>query len=212
MSAKRSKAERKELFEIEYEPDFENDFQIVFKIRCGMDVHRDFIVACIATTDENGITRFKKRRFSTNSGNLRQCRDWLIEHGCFDVCMESTGKYWFPVYNILEQPIPYFPSTVPESRFNIVVTHPKYVKAIKGKKTDKRDAKWISNVFKFDMICGSFIPPEDIRQLRDLCRYWFKLSSFMTSEKIALKTALPGATLSLTRCSVTYSVRVRPAS
>jgi transposase len=97
--------------------------------------------------------------------------------------MESTGKYWYPVYNILEQPIAIFPEVTPSKKFHIVVTHPKYVKAIKGKKTDKRDAQWISDIFKFDMMYGSFIPPEDIRQLRDLCRYWVKLTSFNTSEK-----------------------------
>jgi transposase len=139
-----------------------------------MDVHRDFVVACIASTDEQGVTTYERRRFSTFTGQLRELRDWLIAHDCFDVCMESTGKYWFPVHNILERS---------ERKFHIVVTHPKYVKAIKGKKTDKRDAQWIADIFKFDMVRGSFIPPEDIRMLRDLCRFWVKLTSFNTSEK-----------------------------
>jgi transposase len=77
--------------------------------------------------------------------------------------MESTGKYWFPVHNILEKD------------FHVVVSHPKFVKAIKGKKTDKKDAMWIADLFKHDLVRGSFIPPEDIRQLRDLCRYYQKL-------------------------------------
>lgn len=85
--------------------------------------------------------------------------------------MESTGKYWFPVHNILE------------ASCNIVVSHPKFVKAIKGKKTDKKDAQWIADLFKHDLVRGSFIPPSDIRQLRDLCRYWCKLSAHMTGEK-----------------------------
>lgn len=86
--------------------------------------------------------------------------------------MESTGKYWFPVHNIL----------VPLG-LNVVVCHPKFVKAIKGKKTDKKDAQWIADLFKHDLVRGSFIPPEDIRQLRDLCRYWVKLSYCATGEK-----------------------------
>jgi transposase len=86
--------------------------------------------------------------------------------------MESTGKYWFPVHNIL----------VPLG-LNVVVSHPKFVKAIKGKKTDKKDAQWISDLFKHDLVRGSFIPPEDIRQLRDLCRYWCKLTYYTTGEK-----------------------------
>jgi len=174
MSAKRSRQERKIK---------QNGLKIVYPVCCGIDVHRDFIIACIAMTDDHGVTTVEKCRFSTYTGQLRQCRDWLVAHGCFDVCMESTGKYWYPIYNILEQPTVVPPHREPQKLFNIVVTHPKYVKAIKGKKTDKRDAEWIANVFKFDMLRGSFIPPEDIRQLRDLCRYWVKLTSFNTSEK-----------------------------
>jgi transposase len=85
--------------------------------------------------------------------------------------MESTGKYWEPVWNILEPTC------------NLVLAHPKYLKAIKGKKTDKRDAKWIADIFKFDMLNGSFIPPPDIRQIRDLMRYHTKLTSYTTGEK-----------------------------
>lgn len=90
---------------------------------------------------------------------------------CKDVCMESTGKYWIPIYNILE------PSC------KIVLAHPKYVKSIRGKKTDKKDAKWIADIFKHDLVNGSFIPPADIRQLRDLVRYRCKLNNFIVGEK-----------------------------
>lgn len=136
-----------------------------------MDVHRDFVIACIASTNPKGVTGYQSRRFSTYSGGLRDLRDWLQANNCRDVCMESTGKYWFPVHNILE------------ASCNVVVSHPKFVKAIKGKKTDKKDAQWIADLFKHDLVRGSFIPPNDIRQLRDLCRYWCKLTSYMTGEK-----------------------------
>jgi len=145
--------------------------EIVYPTCCGIDVHKNFLVACIAKTDERGHTTHLQRRFSTNTGDLRKLADWLISHGCKDVCMESTGKYWIPVFNILEQTC------------NVCLTHPKYVKAIKGKKTDKRDAKWISELFKCDLVRASFIPPFDIRQLRDLCRYHAKLTYMTTSEK-----------------------------
>ena len=92
--------------------------------------------------------------------------------------MESTGKYWIPVYNVLENDC------------TIVLAHPKYVKAIRGKKTDKRDAKWIADLFKHDLVAGSFMPPADIRQLRDLMRYRFKLTCFMSSEKNRLQNCL----------------------
>jgi transposase len=145
--------------------------KIVYPVCCGMDVHRDFVIACIASTSAQGVTDYASRRFSTYSGGLRELRDWLAAHNCKDVCMESTGKYWFPVHNILE------------STCHVVVTHPKFVKAIKGKKTDKKDAQWIADLFKHDLVRGSFIPPEIIRQLRDLCRYWQKLTWYTTGEK-----------------------------
>jgi len=136
-----------------------------------MDVHRDFVIACIASTNQQGVTDYCTKRFSTYSGGLRDLRDWLAAHNCRDVCMESTGKYWFPVHNLLE------------TSCHVVVSHPKFVKAIKGKKTDKKDAMWIADLFKHDLVRGSFIPPQDIRQLRDLCRYWVKLTQYNSGEK-----------------------------
>ena len=95
--------------------------KIVYPVCCGMDVHRDFLIACIAATNAQGVTEYQSRRFSTYTGSLRELRDWLLANDCKDVCMESTGKYWFPVHNILEESC------------HVVVSHPKFVKAIKGK-------------------------------------------------------------------------------
>ena len=136
-----------------------------------MDVHKNFLVACIAVTNEHSHTEHHIRRFSTFTGDLRRLSAWLASYNCRDVCMESCGKYWIPVFNALEKTC------------NVCLTHPKYVKAIKGKKTDKKDAKWISELFKCDLVRSSFIPPPDIRQLRDLCRYYVKLTGFASSEK-----------------------------
>jgi transposase len=159
--------------------------KIVYPICCGIDVHKTFVVACIASTNEKGVTTYKRHRFSTFSKGLRELSQWLCVNGCRDVCMESTGKYWIPVYNILE------------STCNLVLAHPKYVKAIRGKKTDKKDAKWIADIFKHDLVCGSFIPPYDIRQLRDLCRYLVKLIGFMTGEKNRAQNCLTVSNLQL---------------
>jgi len=159
--------------------------KIVYPICCGMDVHKSFVVACIATTDGKLVTTYKSKRFSTFTGDLRRLADWLSENDCRDVCMESSGKYWIPVYNILELSC------------NIVLAHPKYVKAIKGKKTDKRDAKWIADIFKHDLINGSFIPPPDIRQLRDLVRYRIKLTSYSTGEKNRAQNCLTVSNIKL---------------
>lgn len=72
--------------------------KIVYPICCGMDVHKSFVVACIASTDSNGVTSYKSRRFSTFTNDLRLLAVWLSENNR-DVCMESTGKYWIPVHN-----------------------------------------------------------------------------------------------------------------
>lgn len=159
--------------------------KIVYPICCGMDVHKSFLVACIASTNERGVTSYKSKRFSTFTGDLRRCAAWLAENNCADVCMESTGKYWIPIYNILE------------STCKIVLAHPKYVHAIRGKKTDKKDAKWIADIFKHDLVSGSFIPPVDIRQLRDLVRYRWKLTNFTTGEKNRVQNCLTVSNIKL---------------
>lgn len=159
--------------------------KIVYPICCGMDIHKSFLVACIATTDGHGVTTYKNKRFSTFTGDLRRLAIWLLENNCKDVCMESTGKYWIPVYNILE------------TSCQIVLAHPKYVKAIRGKKTDKKDAKWIADIFKHDLVSGSFIPPADIRQLRDLVRYRWKLTNFTTGEKNRAQNCLTVSNIKL---------------
>ena len=158
--------------------------RIAYPICCGLDVHKDFVCACIAKT-ENGVTSYKSHRFSTFTKGLNELLSWLLQNNCRDVCMESTGKYWIPIYNILE------------SDCKIVLAHPKYVKAIRGKKTDKKDARWIADIFKHDLVSGSFIPPADIRQLRDLVRYNVKLTSYTTGEKNRAQNCLTVSNLKL---------------
>ena len=159
--------------------------KIVYQICCGIDVHKTFLVACIASTNKQGVTTYKRHRFSTFTQGLKMLLQWLLENNCKDVCMESTGKYWIPVYNVLDKDC------------TIVLAHPKYVKAIRGKKTDKKDAKWIADLFKHDLVAGSFMPPADIRQLRDLMRYRYKLTCFMSSEKNRLQNCLTVSNIQL---------------
>ncbi len=160
--------------------------KIVYPICCGIDVHKSFVVACIAMTDNRGVTTYtKSKRFSTFTKDLKRLRDWLVSFNCRDVCMESTGKYWIPVYNILE------------TDCNIVLAHPKYVKSIRGKKTDQKDARWIADIFKHDLVNGSFIPPADIRQLRDLMRYRTKLTNFTVGEKNRAQNCLTVSNIKL---------------
>jgi len=146
--------------------------KIMYPICCGVDVHKKFLVATIATTDKKGITQYITETFSTLNRGLYSFCGWLAEHNCYDVCMESTGKYWIPVFNILEQ-----------GSIRATLTHPKFVRAIKGKKTDKKDSKWIADLFKHDLVPGSFIPPPNVRALRELARYRYKLVCMRSSEK-----------------------------
>lgn len=159
--------------------------KIVYKICCGIDVHKNFVVACIASTNDKGITFYESHRFSAYTHGLKALLQWLLSRNCKDACMESTGKYWIPVYNNLE------------SDCFTVLAQPKYVKAIHRKKTDKKDAKWIADLFKHDLVSGSFIPPADIRQLRDFMRYRFKLTCFKSSEKNCLQNCLTVSNIQL---------------
>lgn len=152
---------------------FKSEFEVK-RLRCaGLDVHKKLVVAAIIDTDPETLeASYRVKKFSTMNDDILALKDWLLENDCKDVCMESTGKYWIPIFNTLE---PHMDNTV--------LTHPKYVRAIKGKKTDRRDAKWIANLFRFDIVKSSFIPPADIRAMRELSRYRLKLSHMATSEK-----------------------------
>lgn len=160
-------------------------FKIFRNNCCGLDVHKTWIYACIGITDPNGRTEYKQARFSSFSKGLRDLAAWLAKYSCTEVCMESTGKYWIPVFNILEK-----------SCF-VTLAHPKYTKPQKGNKTDRKDAKWICDLFMCDMIKPSFIPSPEIRQLRDLMRYRFKLTNMLTGEKNRAQNCLTISNLKL---------------
>ena len=150
--------------------------KIVYPICCGIDVHKTFLVATIITS--NGITpHYSKKRFSTFNNSILQFKQWLFDNNCFDVCMESTGKYWVPVHNLLEDTI------------RITIANPKWVKAIKGNKDDTKDSKWIGDLFRLGLVPGSYIPQKPIRILREYTRYRSKLVSCKSSEKNRFQNA-----------------------
>ena len=146
-------------------------FKIFRKNCCGLDVHKTWIYGCIGITGTNGRTTYQEKRFSSFSKGLRELAEWLQSFSCQEVCMESAGKYWIPVFNELEKTC------------LVTLAHPKYTKPQKGNKTDRKDAKWICDLFMCDMIKPSFIPPPGIRHLRDLLRYRRKLTNIKTGEK-----------------------------
>ena len=157
----------------------------IYKNCAGIDVHKKVIVVTIAKTDNNNLTEYQTKTFNTFTEDLIKCRDWLIDNNTLDVCMESTGKYWIPIFNVLE------------TKCKCVVCHPKYVRSIPGKKTDKKDSKWIADMFKHGLVEPSFMPPPDIRQLRDLMRYRNKLVNMRTSEKNRFQNSLTVSNIQL---------------
>ena len=152
--------------------------EVIYPKACGVDVHKTFIVAVICDST-NQIPKYFKKRFSTFNNSLIGFREWLLENDCQNVCMESTGKYYIPVYNALEGFIS-----------NVVVANPKWVTVIKGEKDDNKDAKWIADLFKLGIVRSSFIPPKDFRILREYTRYLYKLTCNRTSEKNRFTNAL----------------------
>ncbi|WP_434509808.1 IS110 family transposase [Desulfitobacterium sp. AusDCA] len=150
--------------------------KVVYPICCGVDVHMTFLVATIITSQ--GITpHYSKKRFSTFNNSILQFKQWLMDHNCFDVCMESTGKYWVPAFNLLEDVI------------HVTLANPKWVKAVKGNKDDVKDSRWIGDLFRLGLVPGSYIPAKPIRILREYTRYRSKLVSCKSSEKNRFQNA-----------------------
>jgi len=151
--------------------------KVTYQTCCGVDVHKTFLVATIIKTTSGVEPSYEKKRFSTFNSDIRHFKQWLLDNNCLDVCMESTGKYWIPVFNLLED------------RINVTIANPKWVTAVKGNKDDVKDSKWIGDLFRLGLVCGSFIPCKEIRIIREYTRYRFKLVSCKTSEKNRFQNA-----------------------
>ena len=152
--------------------------KVTFQTCCGVDVHKSFLVATIIKTSSGIEPSYQKRRFSTFNNSILEFKKWLLENECLYVCMESTGKYWIPVFNLLEDEI------------NVTIANPKWVKAVKGNKDDTKDSKWIGDLFRLGLVRGSYIPCKKIRILREFTRYRYKLVSCCSSEKNRYQNAL----------------------
>jgi len=152
------------------------NLRIVYPVCCGVDVHKTFLVATLITT-QGIVPSYKKKRFSTFNKSILAFKQWLIDNNCFDVCLESTGKYYVPIYNLLEDSI------------RVTVANPKWVAAVKGNKDDVKDSKWIGDLFRLGLVPGSFIPSKNIRILREYTRYRFELVSCKSSEKNRFQNA-----------------------
>lgn len=157
------------------------EFEQIIEKGCGLDVHKENVVATIMG---KGIST-QTRSFSTYTSSLILLRDWLIKHGITHISIESTGVYWKPVYNILGD------------HFKIILVNARHVKNVPGRKTDQNDSQWLAKLLISGLLKGSFIPNRNIRELRDLVRYKTKLTNQISSEKNRLIRVLEDANIKL---------------
>jgi transposase len=129
--------------------------KVVHEVCCGIDVHAKMLVACLLLA--NGEKQV--RTFSTMTDDLLRLRDWLVAAGCTHVAIESTGVYWKPVFNVLEDVL------------TVILINPEHAHALQGRKTDVKDAEWLADLLRHGLLKPSFIPPPAIRELRELTRY-----------------------------------------
>lgn len=132
--------------------------QIIHPICCGLDVHKDKISACLITVDDNGVEEHEIKEFLTFTKDLQKMKEWLIKNNCPIIAMESTGVYWHPVYNTIEDAM------------EVVLVNARHIKNVPGRKTDIGDSKWLAGLLRHGLVRGSFIPPENVRMWRELSR------------------------------------------
>lgn len=158
--------------------------QVKYERCCGIDVHKDTVVACVKISRPSGHVQKAIRTFATTTGRLMALAQWLTETSCTHVAMESTGVYWKPVYNLLE------------GAFEILVVNAAAIKKF-GDKTDVTDAEWLADLLRHGLLRGSFIPSAHQRALRDLTRYRTRLIDDRSREVNRVQKVLEDANLKL---------------
>lgn len=160
--------------------------KVHFPICAGIDVHKAVITVCLIWRNALGQRCQETRTFSTMTNALLTMRAWLTTHDCRVVAMESTGSYWKPIYNLLE-----------EETFEIFLVNPSHLKRAPGRKTDVKDSEWLAECLEDGKVEGSFIPPPVIRDARDLTRYRRRLIQERTAEANRLQKVLETANIKL---------------
>jgi transposase len=158
---------------------------VVNPICAGIDVHKKNVKVCLVTRDAAGQRHKEVRTFGTMTAQLLALRDWLQDHGCKVVAMESTGVYWRPIFNLLE------------GDFEVLLVNPGHMKQVPGRKTDVKDCEWIAELLEHGLLRASFIPPVEIRDLRDLTRYRRKLVQTRAAEVNRVQKLLEQANIKL---------------
>ena len=157
------------------------DMDVIYTHVCGLDVHKKNVVACIITPEGKEI-----RTFSTMTDDLIALVDWVKSKGCTHVAMESTASYWKPIYNLLEI-----------EELHILVVNAHHMKNVPGRKTDVKDAEWIAGLLRHGLLRGSYIPPREQRELRELVRYRRSLVDERSREVNRVQKVLEGANIKL---------------
>ena len=158
--------------------------QVKYERCCGIDVHKDTVVACVIVSKSSGHVQKTIRTFATTTSGLQALAQWLTATGCTHVAMESTGVYWKPLYNLLE------------GAFELLVVNAAHIKKF-GDKTDVTDAEWLADLLRHGLLRGSFIPSALQRALRDLTRYRTRLIDDRSREVNRVQKVLEDANLKL---------------
>jgi len=159
--------------------------QVMYERCCGLDVHQKSVTACVLIGDGGGRVRKQVQTFRTLTADLLALGDWLETLGVEQVAMESTGVYWRPVYNLLEETC------------TVTLVNAQHVKGVPGRKTDVKDAEWVADLLRHGLLRASFIPPAPIRELRELTRYRKTLIRERAQETNRLHKVLETANIKL---------------
>jgi len=158
---------------------------VVYERCCGLDIHKKIVVACLITPGPDRKPTKEIRSFGTMTADLLELSDWLLAAGCTHVAMESTGVFWKPIYNLLED------------RFNLLLVNAQHIKRVPGRKTDVQDCEWIADLLQHGLLKGSFVPERAERELRELTRYRSSLVRERSAEVNRLQKTLEGANIKL---------------
>ena len=159
--------------------------EVLYPRCCGLDVHKREVVACVVSTELDGTVRKEVRAFGTMTPDILALSDWLAAREVSHVAMESTGVYWKPIWNLLED------------RFALLLVNARHVKAVPGRKTDVRDCEWLAELLRHGLLTGSFVPERPQRELRELTRYRTSLIRERTAAANRLQKTLEGANVKL---------------
>ena len=159
--------------------------EVVYERCCGLDIHKQTVVACLLVSGPGRPPSKEIRTFGTLTDELLQLADWLAAAGCTHVAMESTGIYWKPLYNLLE------------GSFELLLVNARHIKQVPGRKTDVKDCEWIADLLRHGLLHPSFVPDRPQRELRELTRYRTTLIRERAAEANRLQKTLEGANIKL---------------